>query len=250
MCLVLLAVAAHAEWTRYVFGQLDAPPAHSLAYFRRKPCLRDEKDAVRVWWCRGAPAPAELVEPPSEMYTKLKVAGTIGTFKVYDLEYFFDGPEDPDNPTTPGMRSVLVRTAPNQFHEIHVEDNTGGEFYPTQITKSGQYSILSIVHGDGGIYRSYTQQCFAISLTGSSLLDFAPVLEAAHSVVPDDMAAYQPMSRINFSSRVFHIWTERTDTGVGAKVSCCQGLVEVPFTIRMGRVIPGKAKYSPDVRPQ
>lgn len=168
-----------------------------------------------------------------------------GTFKVYDLEYYFDGPEDPDNPSKSSMRSVLIRTGPNQFREIDVEESRGGTFVPTEITRSGQYTILSVIYEDGGIYRSYESRHFTISTAGAALLDVTPLLEAPQPAVPEGMFTYQPMSGIDFRLRVYHILTEKENPAASAKMGCCQGRVEVPFTIRMGRVIPGRPRYSP-----
>jgi hypothetical protein len=100
------------------FGERsDSPPAHDLAYFRVDPCSRSDPND-RVLQCGQQPTPMELNQR-LKTRTKLRVVGKVGAFTIYDLLYFFSTGR-PD----PGMRSVLIETAPNQFHEIHVRDRT------------------------------------------------------------------------------------------------------------------------------
>lgn len=248
ICLILLAAPANAEWQRYMAGRLDSPPSHDLAYFRVHPCLRiDAKDRVRLW-CGTAPTASELEALPPKTYTKLSNVGRIGSLTVYDLYYFFDGPEDPDNPTKPAMRSVLVKSGLNQIHEIHVDDNRGGTFIPTRIIRIGHSSILRIRYDDGGMYGMFREDYFVVSEAGTAPLDFAPIFQSASDAIPDDVVTYQPTSGFDFKTMVFRIWTEKRTLSAGPKISCCVGRVEVPFTIRLGRVIPGVARYFADAR--
>jgi hypothetical protein len=248
LVLTLLSMAGHAQWIRYVSGQLDSPPPHDLAYFRVHPCLRSEGPRRVIEGC-GLP-PSQASELSSRTYTKLNVAGHIGAFTIFDLQYYFNGPEDPGNPAQSDARSVLVQTGPDQFHEIHVMENTNGTMIPSQIVrKTAGYSILRVRCNDNGMYRLFDEQFFAISATGVVYLDFSAVYEAAKQVVPENMATYQAMCGLDFRAMTFYIWTERTDVNAGPKVACCLGKAEVPFTIRQERVVAGKARYIPGVRP-
>jgi hypothetical protein len=243
LCLIGVATSALAEWTRHVtmpHGAFsDSPPAHSLAYFRAHPCARsDPKD--RFLQCNQHPSAAELARQ-LRMQAKVRRVGKVGTFTIYDLEYFFDGDE-----LGPGLKSVLVQTAPNQLHEIRVQGNQPqGTFFPTEILAVGQQLLVKVKWDDGGNYHIVYEDYFAILKSGALLLDFKPVFQAASEVTPSDMITYQPMSHYDFKSLVFNIATEKRDV-VGRKVACCQGRVEVPFRIDQGRVVVGEAKYFPD----
>jgi hypothetical protein len=223
LCVILIATAARAEWKRYVqmpHGHwADSPPVHDLAYFKVDPCLRSDT-SDRVLQCDQRPSPAELIRQ-SRTRTKLRTVGKIGAFTIYDFEYFFSG-----LPPGPGMRSVLVETAPNQFHEIHVEQWTP---LPTQILYVPQQPVIKVKYDDGGNYRSVNEDYFVIVDNEAALLDFEPVFQAAEKVTPRDMVMWQPMSRWDFKSFVFHIQTEKRHPTIGPKVACCMGRIEVPF---------------------
>ena len=124
----------------------------------------------------------------------------------------------------------------------------GGTFVPTQVIRVGDYSILRVRYDDVGNLRLFAESYYIVSGSGVVRLDFAPVFQAA-AAVPSDMVVYGPMSGLDFKSLVFHAWTEKRHPTVSAKLACCQGRVEVPFTITHERVIPGVAKYDPDVLP-
>jgi len=58
------------------------------------------------------------------------------------------------------------------------------------------------------------------------------------------MTTYQPTSKFDFVT--FQVKTEKRGAGIGPKVACCEGRVEVPFGIEGGKVIPGRAKHFPE----
>src|ERR1700691_1767340 len=117
---VLMTMPTLAAWERYVNTRElpDSPPPHPLAYFRVHPCLRsDRKDRVLQCFADG--------KPPSTTFklirTELIEAGKIGSFDVWDLNYFFDAGHSDINYFD--MRSVLVQTGSDEFHEIYVIEN-------------------------------------------------------------------------------------------------------------------------------
>lgn len=242
---LLIATTASAEWKRYVHmpqGEWsDAPPAHDLAYFRLDPCLRSNvKD--RILQCGQPFSKADLEEHAKTTHTDLSVVGKIGTFTIYDVEYIFN-----EGDAGSRVRSVLIETAPEQLHEIHVRGNMPlGTLFPAEILSLGQLSIIKVKFDDGGIYHLVYEDYYVISQDGALLLDFKPVLQAASKVVPRDMVTWQPTSRFDFGSFLFEVRTEKRDADVGPKVACCEGRVEVPFRIVRGLVIAGEAKYFPE----
>jgi hypothetical protein len=187
---------------------------------------------------------AQELERRKATTTELNLVGKIDGYSVYDLDYAFTG-----HAYLRGMKSVLIESAPNQFHEIYVRalDNMQGQGeWPTEIIDDGQQSILKMKFEDGGNYVIVYEDYFVIVNGIPVLLDFDPVLKAAKEVVPKGMTAYQPTSEYHFGSHVFSIRTERTDADVGPKVAGCEGRVEVHFSIENGSVIAGQATYSPD----
>jgi len=239
VCLILAALTAPAQWQRYVNTErgawTDKPIAHNPAYFRIDPCARtDEK--IALLQCNPYPS-AEELKGRLKMRTDLEVVGTIGSFTIYDLFYL-----DPDLPD-PFARSVLVKTAPNQLHEIHIGANSVR--FGAEIVEAGQQHIIKVKYEDEGNLRFVNEYYFVILKEGAVLLDFAPVIEAASKAPSSDMVTYQPTSKFDLDSLVFRIQTERRDITLGEKVSCCEGRVEAPFKLEHGRVIPGVAKYFP-----
>jgi hypothetical protein len=163
--------------------------------------------------------------------------GPIGGFTAFDLFYLNgDLPE-------PFARSVLVRTAPNQLREIHIGANR--VYFRTQIVEAAKQHIIKVKSDDGGNPRFVYEYYFVLLKEGAVFLDFAPLIEAAAKVAPSDVITYQPTSEFDLESLIFRIATETRNLTMGAKVSCCEGRVEVPFKIQQGRVIPGVAKYFP-----
>ena len=211
----------------------DTPPTHDLTYFRLDPCIRsDSRD--RILQCGEERAKA--------IHTDLSVVGKIGALTVYDLEYIFN-----EGDAGSRVRSVLIETAPHQLHEIHVRGNMPlGTLFPSEILNVGQLSIIKVKFDDGGIYHGVYEDYYVISPDGALLLDFEPLLQAAVKVLPKDMVTWQPTSRLDFTFLLFEIRTEKRDAGVGPKVACCEGRVEVPFRIERSKVIAGEAKYFPE----
>ena len=160
----------------------------------------------------------------------MRFVGKINSFSVYDLEYVFAG--GPTDRTGPDVNSVLVETAGHQFHEIQVTQRIAGTIFPTEIIYAGDQPIIAPKYEDGGMHRWVVDVYFVISDTGSVMLDFGPVKEAAERAVPSGMTTCPP-PWYDFKSLVFNIMT-----------SDWEGYVEVPFMIEKTRVIPGTAKYT------
>jgi hypothetical protein len=221
---------AHGEWS-------DSSPEHDLAYFRVFPCSRSNAQD-RLLQCDPNPSKAAL-EAQAKARTDLRILGKIGSLTVYDLLYFFQGLD-----REPDMRSVLVGTALNKLHEIHVQDNVPlGTVFPTEILVAGKQPLIKVKFDDGGIYHFVAEDYFILTEGVAMLLNFGPVFQAAGKVVPAGLVMYQPTSRFDFKSLIFHVATENANIGIGPKVGCCQGRVEVRFQIEDGHVIAGRAIY-------
>jgi hypothetical protein len=210
----LTALPVLAEWKRYENQRMDkpdTPPAHTLAYFRANPCLRQD-----------------LRERPSDCgdaklnRADLVAIGKIGRFTIFDLSYNFDG--DPDS--TPAIKSILVQSGADEFHELYVVERywTQGWFPNTEIVEVGSQQILRSVYRDGGLYSGNTEEYFAFSdEKGPVLLDFGPVYEAAARVG----GGWNLAAEFDFPSQT---WKSGINPG-GARVTCCEGSVVVSFRI-------------------
>jgi hypothetical protein len=205
----LTALPVLAEWKRYENQSMDkpdTPPAHTLEYFRADPCLR-RNVRERPSFC-GA---AKLVR------TDLASIGKIGRFTIFDLSYNFD--QDP-NPT-PGIKSILVQSGTDEFHELYV---VGWFSVLDEVVQAGSRQILRSVYSDGGSYSGNTEEFFAFSdEKGPVRLDFSPVYEAAGRVG----GGWIPGAGFDFPSQT---WTSGINPG-GIKVTCCEGSVAVSFRI-------------------
>lgn len=246
LCMVLFAAAVPAQWKRYseTFGGggTDAPPAHDLQYFKVHPCSRsDKKD--RIADCPSHPSEEELQWRASTR-TEPRIAGKIGDFTVYDLEYFLDG-----GAPGPQMRSVLVETSSRQFHEVLFQESTTlGTLFPTEILKAGQQLVIKVKYDDGGNYHFINERYFVMLDGVAVLLDFGPVIRAAEEALPSGFSTYQPATEFDFKTLMYSIATVGPG-GIGSKIDCCVGRVTVPFRIEKGLVVAGKAVFDPDWNP-
>jgi hypothetical protein len=246
LCIILFAMACPAQWKRYadlVGGVNDSPPAHGLQYFKVDPCSRSDKED-RIADCEEPPSKAE-VQRRAGTRTNLRVAGKIGDFTIYDLEYF-RGLDYPG----PHLRSVLVETPSHQFHEILVQERTvPGTLFPTKIVKAGQEPVIGAKCDDGGMYHSVDEHYFVMLDGVAVLLDFDTVIHAAEAILPRGVFTYQPMTIFDFTSLMYSIGTEGPGPIISAKMGCCSGRVTVPFRVEKGIVLAGKAVFDPDWNP-
>jgi hypothetical protein len=239
LCVILTAATASAQWKRYGTSLMggwatDSPPAHDLSYFRSDPCSRTDTKARVSWCCQFGSL--ERKERP-EAHTNLRIVGKIGVFTIYDLEYLGD------DESAPFMRSVLVQTAPGQFHEIHLQEVMSlGTLYPSEMVSAGRQAILAVRSYDGNMFHILDENYFSILPSGPVLLDFAPVLEAAERVLPADKKIF-PRPQYDFGSLVMRVETERRDAS--AQAEGCSGHIIVPFRVEQQRVISGTATYFP-----
>jgi hypothetical protein len=241
MCLLLFfPLIGLSQWVRRIelgINWSDSPPPHSLAYFRLDPCRRtgvsDRRILTECDWPSG--------QPPKRV-AKVNEVGSGGWFSVYEVEYFSD-----DDDSQVAMRSVLVRTAPGQFREIHLASNMPhGTLYPVKLLHAERQPVLKVAFDDGGIYHIRNEEYYVVLPTGPLELNFESVYRAAKAAAPSGKTTYQPASHFDFNRMVFHIQTEASEAHIGAKVACCEGHIEVPFQIEKTTAIAGKGNYFAD----
>jgi hypothetical protein len=174
---------------------------------------------------------------------KLSAVGRTNGVGIYSLE--FSGTVTPGETPGPYLRSILIESSPGKVHEVYVQERPfAGTLYRGEIVMIGPPTVIAVLMADGGMYRSISKDYFAISPEGAVLLDFTPVQEAASKVVPAGMRTWPPTSGYDFGSLTFFVATEPADGP--AKISCCQGRVEVTFRIEGGRVVASPAKFFPE----
>ncbi len=177
-------------------------------------------------------------------HSDLRVLGKVGALTIYELDYFLGGGDGRLD-----LKSILVETAANQLHEIHVQQRwLGGGIAPSELLDAGTDKILKTKFEDGGNYHYVYEDYFLITNGGAYLLDFKPVFDAAAKVIPSDMLAFQPTEIFDFVKLVWTMDTEKRDQNLGEKAGCCQGRVSVKFRLENGRVVPTDATYDPDWR--
>lgn len=244
LCLLLGQALALAEWPRRVNmnhgGRTDSPPARDLAYFRVDPCLRTDP-ADRLLQCSRNPTEGQL-QHMRKTRTELRLIGKVGSFTIYDVEYYFHQSPFPE----PGVKSVLVEESPGRVHEIYVQESFPMEtIFPTEIRRVGKEWVIRVTSQQVALDRSIGENCFVISRQGVAYLDLEPILfEAARKAVPAGSRLFLRAREFDWRVPKFRVLT--TDRQGNAAQDCCTGRLELPFTIRNGQVVIGKPSYFND----
>jgi hypothetical protein len=190
-CVVLLGTSAFAGWQRYLSGdgkgpETDSPPPHPLAYFQVDPCLRPRTDVlVLAIDCTvdGKPSPDQR-----RLWAKTRIElveiGKIRQFTIYDLWYRRGGFSYPNF----DVRSVLVKTAPNQYREINVQARFGEYFPASEIVNLDGEPILIAKSHPGGNHHWIVQTLYMFSRSSPETPDFRAVADAAAKLLPPQMA--------------------------------------------------------------
>jgi hypothetical protein len=193
VCIALLGSTAFAGWPRHLGGPFtDSPPPHPLAYFLVDPCTRPESDGiVRAIGCdwQYAPqrSPTEL-KRRAKTHTDLVELGKVGRFTIYDLWYRRDGPLYQAGPSIyPDVRSVLVKTATDQYREIDVDMRIGDLFSASEIVNLDGEPILIAKSHDGGNHNRIDENLYMFRPSGLERADFSATGEAVAKLMPPNM---------------------------------------------------------------
>jgi hypothetical protein len=175
--------------------------------------------------------------------TKLRFVGSIRRFAIYDLDYYFD--EDYQGEDTVGLKSILVKTGPDEFHEIYVRDlaDVFARIHPSEIVNAGQQRLLGSGYSDGGNAGGFTEVYFAFDRNGAIRMDFEPIYKAATAAVPKGRTVWRPASKFDFPSLKWQAWLNDSPEG---RMGCCEGQVTITFRIdSAGRIAVTGSKYDP-----
>jgi hypothetical protein len=237
---VLANVLASAAWERRVNTESgewkDVPSPHSLEFFLKISCPASAPDE-RAKDCYQQ-------SPP----TNLKLLGTFGKIKAYDLLYLEREDDDPYIPAQINAKAILVEAAPGLFREIYFQsqEQEDARVSPTDFIRFGKEQFLRTRYDIGGIYGIFEESFITIAPSGNSFMELAPIYKAAGKVLPKGISAYLPVSKFDFASGTWESGTEDDNANIGPKVACCIGVVTVRFRIENGRFVPIDAKYRPN----
>ena len=144
---------------------------------------------------------------------------------------------------------MLVETAPDQFHEILVQQNAGGRISPTVLLDAGDQKVLQTYYWSAGHPGSIEEFCFIFSESGPQLLDFDLVYEAGAKVVPGNRTMFRLFGGFDFGSLLWSAPTEWIDARTNP-AHCCSGAgrIVVIFRLENGRASPTGATYEPASR--
>jgi hypothetical protein len=251
-CAALMGTTAFAGWPRYLSGDgkgpsTDSPPAHPLAYFQVDPCLRPRTDALVLaiectWQGKPAPTPEELKRWTSTRIDLVEV-GKIGNWTIYDLWYWRDGPSY--GPAYPNfdLRSVLVKTAADQYREINVQVRNGGVFPPSEIINLDGEPILIAKFHDGGNDSNIYETRYMFNASGLAAPDFSAVGEAVAKLKPPNMSGV--IAKDDYPSMTFTLELYKNDTTLPRVDVKERGRITVTYRFVDGRAVVTSSKYEP-----
>lgn len=227
---LLLGIAvlapAFAEWPRLVIYEkgirIDQPESQPLVAFTDFPWRRSDGDVC--YPC----APQDLERAKSQKaHTDLRSLGIVNGLQVYDLLYYRrDEPEV-------AMKSILVQTAPNVYHEIYHDEPNEGKVNPSFIVTAGNDQLVCVLDN---VYRwDGEDDCFLPEANGVVRLDFKPAWDAAQRVFPSGRKvwAHGIAAKSTFERMVL-----RVGMPTEGRNSCCgRGVANVRFRLERGRVV-------------
>jgi len=233
---ILLAFPARADWPRLVIyekgDRVDKPQPYPLVAFTAFPWRTLQGDVC--YPC----APQDIEWAKSQKArTELRPLGTVNGLHAYDLFYYWR------EETEPGMKSILIQTAPDEYHEIYHDEPNEGTVKPSFIVRSGSDQVVCVLDN---VYRLDAEEdCFFPENNGVVRMDFHPVWDAAQRVVPRGRSvwAHGVNAKSTFEKMIMKVRT--ISEGIDR---CCdtQGAVNVQFKLERGLVVVLQATFDPD----
>jgi hypothetical protein len=230
-------------WKRHVMtpkgGWFDTPAPHPLAHFTQYPALLDESGDF-CYLCSPEKKLAEA-KAAKEPKAEVKLVGTIRGLTIYDVFYHFQSEGAVD------WKSILVRTAPKAYREIYHCEPTqvDARALPSIIVRVGTELLLNSRYIAGGNKGMYTDDYYWFGQTGPTLVDFAPIWDAARATLPQGVQLWrggdgnspETLPSMKFKLQV---WNDND-------ALCCRpGIVEVAFKLDRGHMIVTEAHYNPN----
>lgn len=248
VCIALMGTSASAGWQRYLSGDgkgpsTDSPPPHPLAYFRVDPCSRPDSDPLGrslecTWEGKSPPTSAEL-KRRANVHTDLVEVGKIGVFAIYDLWYRRDGSSYPHA----DVRSVLIKTATDEYREINVQVRWGNIFPASEIVNLDGEPILIAKSHDGGNHSHVDETLYMFRPSGPETPDFKAVDDAVSKLKPPNMSAF--FYQNDYASLTYTVGLYRDDVNLPRVMVRERGLITVTYRFIDGSAIVTSSKYVP-----
>jgi hypothetical protein len=242
LCLAgLLAAPVAAAWQRHFMTakgeHLDTPEPHPLSYFTTYPIMRFED-----WSCyRCNPEQSVIEAKKTTVSSKLTLLGNLAGFGIYQLYYHF---EDRD-PSLPDTKLILVKTGADEYREIYHREPTQVDALclPSRLITVGDDEFLEAQYVVGGKSQPTIDDYFWFDKSGSTLVDFSPIITTAKSALP---AGKEPIWIYDMDKTpgTHYLWTSGAPLIARVRLED-GGLVEVEFKFERGKVIPTKTSYNP-----
>jgi hypothetical protein len=183
------------------------------------------------------PSPAELERRANTTADVVEV-GKIGKLTIYDL-WYSRGIElsysDPD------LRSVLVKTAVDEYREIDVQIRHGYEFPGSQIVVLDGEPILIIKSHDGGNHNRIDKTLYMFRQSGPEPPDFKAVGQAITKLMPPKMSVRTATD--DYASMTCEVETYRNDLNLPPVDVTERGRITVTYRFVKGRAVVTSAKY-------
>lgn len=123
------------------------------------------------------------------MHTDLVELGKAGEFTIYDLWYRRDGSFYQTGTTaTADMKSVLVKTARDQYREIDIDVRIGDLFPASEIVSLDGEPILIVKSHDGGNHNRIDERLYMFRPGGLEMPDFRAVGDTVKKLIPPNMS--------------------------------------------------------------
>jgi hypothetical protein len=241
--MTMMGTVAFAEWPRYL-GVLDseftdAPPPHRLEYFRIDPCLRPGSDAlVRFLECNPAPT-VEQQKLFSETRTRLGEVGKTPKFTLYDLWYERARADRSAAAPEPhsDIRSVLVKTGPDEYHEIDVRTHYQNILPPSEtIDTFNGGPLLMVMSDSGGVHSKIVDTPYMFGRSGVVKPNFLAVEKAIQKLTPPGLSILAETN--DYASPACEVTLYRSDQTVDGKIT-------VYYRFKGSRAVVTGSRYEP-----
>jgi hypothetical protein len=171
--------------------------------------------------------------------------GKVGGFTIYDLWYRRDGPLYQAGPSVPyaDVRSILVKTANDQYREIDVSVRIGDLFPASEVVNLDGEPILIAKSHDGGNHNRIAETLYMFRPSGLETPDFKAVGEAVTKLIPPNMSIR--VWTHNYATRTDLVETYRNDLNL-PPVSVQERLrISVTYRFVNGRAVVTGSKFEP-----
>lgn len=216
-------------------GFTDNPQPHPLRYFKMDPCQRPASDKlVASLQCSSGDT-----SRTSKTQTRLTEIGNVGAFRIYDLWCY----RDADNPNEPSLRSILVKTAGDQYREINVRKLHGSLTPSSEIVNLGGEPILVAKSHDGGNHNRIDEQLYMFRPSGIVAPDFKAVNETAAKLTPTNMSVRGSVD--DYTAMTVLVELYRNDLGLPPVSVTERARILITYRFVNGRAIVISSNYTP-----